>query len=991
MLDYARRAMGLIEVSERNGIISIKGFAVERLKLDIQKNWRTSKISSNMFIKAGGSSVTIPSFFAIEIIFILKELLKSGRTNLSKRILNNLIIEITQNTWISRLEEPVKPWMDHNAAEGFAFKLLPHQVAFLKKYEVVKPTYGLKGMMLFAAPGSGKTILDIALSRAVGATKVIIISPANALHRVWEHTLNNEMKVAEHPYVSSTDGANLDPKKKYHIFSYERLEYALELVSKWNVRSEKITIILDESHNFNRLESLRTERFIQLCNVSEADDVIWASGTPIKALGIESIPLLRTIDPLFTPEVEQSFKKMYGRDAVKTLDILSHRLGIVSFVVPKQNVMSDKPVEETVNVRLKNGNIYTLESIGKDMTDYIMKRSAELYGVREKVAKEFFQFLETFQYTHLRDARDPAFREYVDAVKTLYRAPKFNGAQHAPLAMLTNKYEKETIIPTIVDSKQRAKFISDKSIVKYPDLKVRGECLGLVLTKARIACHIDMVDVINFRELIDTAEKKTIVFTSYVKVLEKCVQHLADLKYKPLAVYGETNKDLPNIIQRFTKDQTLNPLVATFQSLSTAVPIVIANNIIMLNNPWRSSDREQAIARAHRIGQDKTVTVLDIILDTDGKPNISSRSLDVMEWSKQQVDKIMGMEADNVSLESLIDSSADVADEIVDEIILETELITEKAMLDEHAINQPVNENTVNEDEGPNPFFPEQTIEQLYTTVSIEMSNPFMEATNEVKRRMGAFVTKLKERQEKNRRILEADRDQNLVSNFNSDAAIKAFETKKVTYSDVSPITVFVPSILNKNASMLDYLKHIEASLDIALEIMSIGGQECLSVLNTYIGSPQKLQDIIPVTRTDRKYTGNYLEQHRKEFGKLTNSNNVSSERPISAVYPRIKDYSRAIEITGSIANKRRLVIEKLPAFRDQVIVEVNKASERLIHLINTKPDVYKLGNVAGDRLTAICYLFAEETEFVGATLYNSNVAIKAMVDTAEKLERVLK
>lgn len=990
MLDYARRAMGLIEVSERNGIISIRGFAVERLKLDIQKNWRTSKISSNMFIKAGGSSVTIPSFFAIEIIFILKELLKSGRTNLSKRILNNLIKEITQNTWISRLEEPVKPWMDHSAAEGFAFKLLPHQVAFLKKYEVVKPTYGLKGMMLFAAPGSGKTILDIALSRAVGATKVIIISPANALHRVWEHTLNNEMKVAEYPYVSSTDGDKLDPKKKYHIFSYERLEYALDLVSKWNTRSEKITIVLDESHNFNRLESLRTERFIQLCNVSEADDVIWASGTPIKALGIESIPLLRTIDPLFTPEVEYSFKKMYGRDAVKTLDILSHRLGIVSFVVPKQNVMADKPVEEVVNVRLKNGNIYTLESIGKDMTDYITKRSTELYGVRAQVAKEFFQFLETFQYSKLRDPRDPTFHEYLNAVNTLYKAPKFNGVAHAPLAMLTNKYEKEVIIPTIIDPKVRAKFISDKSIVKYPDLKVRGECLGLVLTKARIACHIDMVDVVNFRELIDTAEKKTIVFTSYVKVLEKCIQHLTQLEYKPLAVYGETNKDLPSIIQHFTKDQTLNPLVATFQSLSTAVPIVIANNIIMLNNPWRSSDREQAIARAHRIGQDKTVTVVDIILDTNGKPNISSRSLDVMEWSKQQVDKIMGMDADNVSLESLIDASADVVDEIVDEIILETETITEKTMLDEHVNTAPTS-NINNDDHTPNPFMLEPTIDQLYTTVSIEMSNPFMEATNSVKRQMGAFITKLKERQEKNRRILQSDSEQNMVSNFNSDATIKAFAEKKVTYSDVSPITVFVPSILNKNASMLEYLKHIDVSLDIALEIMSIGGQECLSVINTYIGSPQKLQDIVPTVRTDRKYTGNYLAQHRKDFAKLTNSNNVSSERALSMVYPRIKDYSQAINITGSIANKRRLVIEKLPAFRDQVVVEVNKASERLIHLINTKPDIYKLGNVAGDRLTALCYLFAEETEFVGATLYNSNVAIKAMVDTADKLQRVLK
>jgi hypothetical protein len=68
----------------------------------------------------------------------------------------------------------------------------------------------------------------------------------------------------------------------------------------------------------------------------------------------------------------------------------------------------------------------------------------------------------------------------------------------------------------------------------------------------------------------------------------------------------------------------------------------------------------QAIARAWRIGQDEQVYVWHMVLDTGDIPNISTRTNDILRWSKEQVDSIMGfksdMELDTVfSMESIDD------------------------------------------------------------------------------------------------------------------------------------------------------------------------------------------------------------------------------------------------------------------------------------------------------------------------------------------------
>jgi hypothetical protein len=45
-----------------------------------------------------------------------------------------------------------------------------------------------------------------------------------------------------------------------------------------------------------------------------------------------------------------------------------------------------------------------------------------------------------------------------------------------------------------------------------------------------------------------------------------------------------------------------------------------------------------------RLGQDEDVDIYDVVLDTGDKINISSRTIDIMNWSREQVNEIMGFE-----------------------------------------------------------------------------------------------------------------------------------------------------------------------------------------------------------------------------------------------------------------------------------------------------------------------------------------------------------
>jgi hypothetical protein len=73
------------------------------------------------------------------------------------------------------------------------------------------------------------------------------------------------------------------------------------------------------------------------------------------------------------------------------------------------------------------------------------------------------------------------------------------------------------------------------------------------------------------------------------------------------------------------------------------MPLTMANQLLMIDAPWRDYLLQQTVARVNRLSQDTQTYIYTTVLDTGEEVNISSRSLDILNWSKQQAEQITGV------------------------------------------------------------------------------------------------------------------------------------------------------------------------------------------------------------------------------------------------------------------------------------------------------------------------------------------------------------
>lgn len=642
MFAGVRNLLGLVHVQESGGHITIDGVPSAAIVKDVTKVWGTSKITNNIFTKISKNSLTFPSFFAVEIYFIFDQLVKERKLGTSVRTLKRVCQEMMEVTWLANTQkEPSHYPLDLSRLNELDYPPKPFQKEFFEAYNQNVPRFGLNGILLAGAPGSGKTYMCLAMAALSRADKTIIICPKNALGRVWEHEIKNRF-VKPRTYWISGDSKDVPRDRDIYVFHYEALGLAMHNASV--LRGSNTLVVLDESHNLNELDSVRTGNFAQFCRAVNAKNIVEASGTPIKAMGGEAIPLLQVIDPLFTPEVQERFKNIFGVSSVRALSILKHRIGFVSFKIEKSRLGLDAPISETIHIKIPNGNDFTLKTIGEEMKAFV-KAQLETYKKQEAIyTKDFFALLDkAYKKVPIPYAKDfPAYKAQVERVRKFAAMGDLMSIKEDIKAV--NRFEKAAILPAL-QGVDKARFKEVKSLYKYVALKVQGEALGRVVGRKRVECHIAMLPYIDFGTICESTEKKTLVFTSFVPVLESAVKLLEKQGMKPLAVYGATNANLSSIVSSFEKEEDLNPLVATFNSLSTAVPLVMADTMILINSPFRTYILEQTISRIHRIGATTQTRVFTTLLDTGDEPNISTRSSDILAWSQEMVEAITGIKS----------------------------------------------------------------------------------------------------------------------------------------------------------------------------------------------------------------------------------------------------------------------------------------------------------------------------------------------------------
>ena len=489
------------------------------------------------------------------------------------------------------------------------------------------------------------TFTDLLLATCVIPPSIaevkIIISPKKAINLVWEKSIKEVFNKRPTYWVSNSGLKMPLDKTEYYIFNYEQLDNALDLAKNLVSRNIRYFVIVDESHNFADYKSGRTQKLVELQTLKDNIYFVWTSGTPILKNASELISFLKCADKRFDSDAEQRFKRIYSSSPGRANEIFNHRLGnMIAFLVPKSEVITSKPTVKELPVKLPPAlaQRYLMSTVRQEMKDYIKERiefhQAHLSEYKHTINK-WLDYHETKLQSRLEKRM---FHDYQKNLKILIRTPDLILKE---VQDKVRQYERRILLPSLPPTERR-NFKNALSAVKNIKLKVRGEALGKVLGKRRSECAAALAKYCQPDLIMKESLSKTLFFASSVLPIKILHDHLKEMGFDPVLVYGATNKNLTDNIDRFTRDPNVNPVCATMQSLSEAVPVTAASTIVLLNRPFRQAHWEQVVSRADRLGQQHPVTIIEVTLDTGDEPNVSSTTDAILANVRELINEIVG-------------------------------------------------------------------------------------------------------------------------------------------------------------------------------------------------------------------------------------------------------------------------------------------------------------------------------------------------------------
>lgn len=142
--------------------------------------------------------------------------------------------------------------------------------------------------------------------------------------------------------------------------------------------------------------------------------------------------------------------------------------------------------------------------------------------------------------------------------------------------------------------------------------------LNGILRLRQLACHPQLIfpDFTGFSgktsqiiETFDTLRSeghKVLIFSSFVKHLEVLAEAFQERGWKYALLTGATN-DRPSEIAHFTEQKDVQAFLISLKAGGVGLNLTQADYVFIIDPWWNPAAESQAIARAHRIGQDKQV------------------------------------------------------------------------------------------------------------------------------------------------------------------------------------------------------------------------------------------------------------------------------------------------------------------------------------------------------------------------------------------------
>ena len=585
-----------------------------------QKLWEKKKITrKEMKIKY----LQFPTFFALEIAMIFEDL---GHEYNVKHYLK-IARFIRSKTWLKNLHLPVKEVpINISNLKNIRYTLKPYQKDFIEMYPTLKERFNLNGYLLSFDQGLGKTLTAISLAECLDKDQVVIVCP-NSLKENWAYEIKeyfykyeDEKLWRDEVYVHGSKRYSFTKKTKYIIVNLEAIPAVYDLIS--NKRNS--ILIVDEMHNVRNMKGKRTLELLDLKSKLGKTDVLLMSGTPIKALPNEIVPSLMLIDPLFTEEVAKLYFNCFNVDGTATKEIVNARFGMVMHRKTKKEVLTlpDKHIHE-LSFTVPNSNKYLSDVVSKEVEEVFSRLYNTELERSDELRNNYINMIEKYSKAPYKEKK-----EYLDYIKNPER--EFHESELERFDEFTKKY----VIPNIYYPVDLKNFKEAETAYVRMKSRALGKALGQIMHPRRKELYIQLYEN-NKEEIIDmihNATKKTVIFSTLLEVVDYISKDLTKQGIGNVKIVGGADNRMDKI-QVFKNDDDIEVLIATSQTLSTGVTLIEANQMFFFGTPWRSADYDQCCDRIYRIGQNTDVNIYNVLLDTGGKENLSTRMNDILKWS----------------------------------------------------------------------------------------------------------------------------------------------------------------------------------------------------------------------------------------------------------------------------------------------------------------------------------------------------------------------
>ncbi|CCE84029.1 Piso0_004631 [Millerozyma farinosa CBS 7064] len=385
-------------------------------------------------------------------------------------------------------------------------------------------------------------------------------------------------------------------------------------------------VIYDEGH---MLKNSTSERYNKLMRL-KARFRLLLTGTPLQNNLKELVSLLAFILPKLFNDRREDLQGLFHQkvSTADTSDKSYNPLLSVQAITKAKTMMTPFVLRRKKNQVLKHlpRKVHSVVSCKLNESQYNIYHQYLAQGKKTRMERERRKAMNSKEYEKARKTQIPSSSNVVMSLRkaalhpllfrTIYDDSMIEEMSKA--IMKEPEYVSANKEYIIEDMKVMVDYELNNLCEKFP------KTLGRYILKESDWLNSGKVDqLLQLINVIISKKEKLLIFSLFTQMLDIIEKVLSFKKLKFLRLDGQTTVDTrQDLIDQFYEDDTIYIFLLSTKAGGFGINLVAANNVIIFDQSFNPHDDKQAEDRAHRVGQEKEVTVTKLISENTIEQNM---------------------------------------------------------------------------------------------------------------------------------------------------------------------------------------------------------------------------------------------------------------------------------------------------------------------------------------------------------------------------------